>query len=51
MYRCVGCGAKVWGKGGLGLVCECGKVFADEAGEIKEGLGEKVYRILAEQYG
>jgi len=51
MYRCVGCGTKVWGKGGLGLVCECGKVFAGETGEIKVGLAEKIYRILAEQYG
>jgi hypothetical protein len=50
VYQCTGCGTKVWGKGGLGLVCECGKVFADEAGEIKKGLGEKVYRILAELY-
>lgn len=51
MYRCVGCGAKVWGKGGLGMVCECGHVFTDGSGESKEGLGEKVYRILAKLYG
>lgn len=51
MYRCVGCGSKVWGKGGLGLVCECGQVFVNATGEAKAGLGEQVYRILAEQYG
>jgi hypothetical protein len=50
-YQCVGCGVKVWGKGGLELVCGCGKVFAGETGETKAGVGEKVYRILAEQYG
>jgi hypothetical protein len=51
MYRCVGCRTKVWGKGGLGLVCECGNVFVGETGEIKVGLAEKIYTILAEQYG
>lgn len=50
MYRCAGCGIRVWGKGGLGLVCECGGIFTDAAGEAKTGLREKVYRILAEQY-
>jgi hypothetical protein len=50
MYQCVGCGVKVWGKNGLGLVCECGQVFANETGEMKAGLGEKVYHILAEHY-
>ncbi|EKD88508.1 MAG: hypothetical protein ACD_34C00494G0002, partial [uncultured bacterium] len=50
-YRCVGCGAKVWGKGGMGLVCECGEVFVGVTGEPKVGLGEKVYRILVERYG
>jgi hypothetical protein len=51
MYRCVGCGVKVWGKGGLGLVCECGKVFACATGETKAGLGEKVCHLLMKQYG
>ncbi len=51
MYRCAGCGIKVWGKRGIGLVCECGRFFADATGETKSGLGEKVYHILAEQYG
>jgi hypothetical protein len=50
-YRCPGCGAKVWGKGGLGLICECGRVFACETGETKTGIEGKVYRILAERYG
>ena len=50
-YRCIGCGAKVWGKGGLGLVCECGRIFVDATGEPKPGLEEKVYRLLAKQYG
>jgi hypothetical protein len=50
-YQCIGCGAKLWGKGGMGMVCECGHVFADETGEIKPGLREKVYRILAGEYG
>jgi hypothetical protein len=51
MYRCPGCGTKIWGKKGLGLLCECGKVFADETGETKAGLEKKVYQILAEHYG
>ena len=50
-YQCIGCGAKVWGKGGLGLLCECGQVFAGETGEVKPGLDEKVYLILAERFG
>ncbi|MEW5959586.1 MAG: sprT domain-containing protein [Chloroflexota bacterium] len=50
MYQCVGCGVKVWGKSGLGLVCECGQVFEAEGGPSQPGLAEKVYRILAEQY-
>ncbi|MFH0784669.1 MAG: SprT-like domain-containing protein [Pseudomonadota bacterium] len=50
-YRCIGCGAKTWGKGGMGLVCECGRIFVDATGKPKLGLGEMVYRLLAEQYG
>ncbi len=50
MYQCIGCGTKVWGKGGIGLVCECGQVFVDETGETKAGLGEQVYCLLAKQY-
>ena len=50
MYQCVGCGTKVWGKGGLGLLCECGRIFACATGEMKDGLDERVYHILAEQY-
>lgn len=51
MYQCGGCGVKVWGKEGLGLVCECSEVFESERGESRPGLGKKVYRILAERYG
>jgi hypothetical protein len=51
MYRCSGCGTKIWGKKGLGLMCECGRVFASETGETKAGLEEKMYRILAKKYG
>lgn len=46
MYQCPGCGIKVWGKGGLGLVCECGGVLADKSGEAKPGVEEKVCLIL-----
>ncbi len=51
MYRCSGCGVKVWGKGGLGLVCECGRVFVDKSGEAKAGLVEKVCRDMIEECG
>lgn len=51
MYQCPGCGTKVWGKGGLGLVCECGGVLADKSGETKPGAGEKVCLILMKKYG
>jgi hypothetical protein len=51
MYRCPGCEAKVWGKGGLGLICECGKAFVDSKGESKDGLIEKVCRVLLEECG
>jgi hypothetical protein len=51
MYRCTGCGAKVWGKGGLEIFCGCGRVFACESGDVKAGLAEKIYKILKEQYG
>lgn len=37
-YRCIGCGAKVWDKGGMGLLCEFGNVFTGETGESKVGL-------------
>ena len=50
-YKCIGCGAKAWGKGGLEMVCGCGQVFAGEAGDAKQGLDEKVYRILAKRFG
>ena len=51
MYRCVGCGTKLWGKGGLEILCGCGKVFAGENGETNLGLAEKIHHILAAQYG
>jgi hypothetical protein len=51
MYRCTVCETKVWGKGGLGLICECGRVFTNATGETKPGVDEKVYHILAEKYG
>lgn len=51
MYRCPGCGTKVWGKGGLGLVCECGRVLLDSKGKSKDGLAEKVCRVLLEECG
>jgi hypothetical protein len=50
-YQCPGCGTKVWGKPGLGLVCECGNALIGETGETKPGLGEKIYKLLAAQYG
>lgn len=49
MYRCIGCGTRVWGKGGLGLICECGQVLVDATETVKAGLREKVYCILAKQ--
>jgi predicted SprT family Zn-dependent metalloprotease len=49
MYRCPGCGTKVWGKGGLGLICECGKVFVDDRSESKPGVIEEVCRVLVLQ--
>jgi len=51
MYSCPGCGTKVWGKGGLGLICECGGVFVDRSGRSKAGLVEKVCRILLGECG
>jgi hypothetical protein len=51
MYRCTGCGAKLWGKGGQEILCGCGKVFAGENGETNPGLEEKIYHILAKKYG
>ena len=51
MYQCFGIVTKVRGKAGLGLVCECSQVFVDASGEPKAGSAEKVYRLLAEQYG
>ena len=50
-YCCIGCGTKVWGKSGLGLVCECGTIFIDASGVRKAGVEEKVYLCLAERYG
>jgi len=49
MYCCPGCGVKVWGKGGLGLVCECGKAFVNSKGEAKPGMIEEVCRVLVLQ--
>jgi hypothetical protein len=51
MYCCAGCGAKVWGKPDLGLICECGEVFADENGETKVGLKEKILKIWTVKFG
>ena len=42
LYQCAGCRTKVWGKSGIGIVCECGKVFVGEMGETEAGLAEKV---------
>ena len=39
------------GKAGLGIVCECGHVFEAETGEVKPGLGERVYAVLRQKYG
>jgi len=45
-YSCEGCGAKVWGKPGLGIVCECGTGFVGEGGEPDPQLVERVYQRL-----
>ncbi|MFH0784670.1 MAG: hypothetical protein V2B20_22320 [Pseudomonadota bacterium] len=51
MYRCIGCETKVWGKGGLGILCECGEVFIGETAGPKPGLDEKIYKILGKRFG
>jgi len=50
MYRCTGCRTKVWGKGGIGLVCECGRAFVTGTDVANTGLEEKVFHILAKRY-
>ncbi len=49
-YNCEGCGVKVWGKSGLGLVCQCGSVFVADGEEAKPQIREQVYRLLAAEY-
>ena len=51
LYRCVGCGTRVWGKGGLEIVCGCGNMFVGETGRSQAGVEEKIYKILAKRYG
>jgi hypothetical protein len=51
MYQCIGCGTKVWGKGGLEIVCGCGNVFFSEKEGPKAGLEEKIYKILGKRFG
>lgn len=49
-YTCEGCGAKVWGKSGLGIVCQCGGVVVAEGEEAKPEIRARVYRVLAAEY-
>ena len=50
-YKCTGCGAKVWGRPGLEIICGCCGVFAGEGDENnKDVLIEKVYRMLAVKF-
>ncbi len=49
-YTCEGCGAKVWGKPGLGMVCKCGRIFIAEGEEGNPQLREQVYQLLAAEY-
>ncbi|MFH0783335.1 MAG: hypothetical protein V2B20_15480 [Pseudomonadota bacterium] len=51
MYRCISCGTKVWGKSGLGIMCECGEVFVGETKGRKAGVDEKIYEILGKRFG
>lgn len=51
MYRCIGCGTKVWGKSGLGIMCECGEVLVGETKGRKAGVDEKIYKILGKRFG
>ncbi|MFH0783069.1 MAG: hypothetical protein V2B20_14125 [Pseudomonadota bacterium] len=51
MYQCASCGAKLWGKGGLGAVCECGEELVSETGGPKAGVLEKVNEILKKRFG
>ncbi len=50
-YICAGCGAKVWGKAGLGIVCQCSETFVADGEEARPELSEQVYRLLAEKHG
>ena len=45
-----GCGAKVWGRPGLEIICGCCGVFAGEGDETNDVLIEKVYRMLAVKF-
>ena len=49
-YTCEGCGVKVWGKSGLGIVCQCGKIFVAAGEEGRPEIREQVYHLLAAEY-
>ncbi|MFA5907079.1 MAG: hypothetical protein WC836_24345 [Desulfobacula sp.] len=47
-YQCTGCGARVWGKPGLEIICGCCGIFAGEGDENKidrEGLSNAGCKI------
>ena len=46
-----GCGIMVWGKSGLGKILEYGREFIEKSAELKDGLVEKVCRVLLEECG
>ena len=51
-YRCRGCGAKVWGRAGLKVVCgDCGEVFEGAEGGEAEGIRKRLYELLRADYG
>lgn len=49
-YTCEGCGVKVWGKSGLGFVCQCGGIMVAEGEEGRPEIREQVYRLLLAEY-
>ena len=49
-YTCEGCGVKVWGKAGLGFVCQCGGIVVAEGEEAGTEIRKRVYRLLAAEY-
>ena len=50
-YTCEGCGAKVWGKAGLGMVCQCGDSFVAEGEDTRPELWEQICQARAAKHG